>query len=47
MLKRGLENQMSWFLSLIYPEHTEGLICKGCPQFSLFDKASELSKHNV
>lgn len=47
MLKRGLGRQMSWVLSLIYPEHAEGLICTGWPQFSLYDKAVELSKHNV
>lgn len=35
------------FLSFIYPEHAQGLICTGCPQFSLYDKAVELSKHHV
>lgn len=47
MLKRGLGRQMSPSLSLLYPEHAEGLICTGYPQFSLYDKALELSKHSV
>lgn len=46
MLKRGLRKHMSCFMSLIYPDHAEGLICTGCPQFSLYKAAMKLSKFN-
>lgn len=47
MLARGLRKDMSCFMSLIHPDHAEGLICTGCTQFSLYEAARELSRCNV